>query len=225
MPDPATASTLAWLERASLPVGQLNDSRIIRAALDGLCTRLDGSPAAANTITRTRAVFHGAPGYAVEPGLLAANPANRMQWRAPTAAVSVNPSTIASPAHGRGKMILTAACPRTGTAWTSTGRPHEARGPKHRSSTIRVVPMPPVLVAMLLQHLRESGTTPDRRLFRGARAGMLSESVYRHRHHSSITHPSPRAKASGYTHRRHLPRPCPLSVCNRPPRVQCRTTG
>ena len=145
------------------------------------------SPAAANTITRTRAVFHGAPGYAVEPGLLAANPANRMQWRAPTAAVSVNPSTIASPAHGRGKMILTAACPRTGTAWTSTGRPHEARGLKHRPSTIRVVPMPPVLVAMLLQHFRESGTAPDRRLFCGARAGMLSESVYRHRHHSSVT--------------------------------------
>jgi hypothetical protein len=42
----------AWLERASLPVGQLNDPRIIRAALDGLCARLDGSPAAANTITR-----------------------------------------------------------------------------------------------------------------------------------------------------------------------------
>jgi len=28
-----------------------------------------------------------------------------------------------------------------------------------------------------------------------------------------ITHASPRAKASGYTHRRHRPRHCPLSVC------------
>jgi hypothetical protein len=65
-PDSATASALAWLERASLPVGQLSDPRIIRAALDGLCARLDGSPAAANTITRKRAVFHGALGYAVE---------------------------------------------------------------------------------------------------------------------------------------------------------------
>jgi len=151
-------------------------------------------------------VFHGALGCAVELGPLAANPADRVQWRAPTAAVSVNPSTIASPAqvrailaqvvyvrpdlvtffgclyyaalrpeeavalrrsdlilpaHGRGKMILTAACPRTGTAWTSTGRPHEARGLKHRpGGTIRVVPIPPVLVAMLRSHLRESGTAP-----------------------------------------------------------------
>lgn len=51
------------------------DMRVIRAALDGLCTRLDGSPAAATTITRKRAAFHGALGYAVEAGLLPANPA------------------------------------------------------------------------------------------------------------------------------------------------------
>ena len=43
---------------------------------------------------------------------------------------------------------------------------------------IRVVPTPPVLVAMLRGHLRESGTAPGGRMFRGARAGMLSESVY-----------------------------------------------
>jgi hypothetical protein len=61
-PAPATASALAWLELASLPMGQLSDPRIIRAALDGLCVRLDGSPAAANTITRKRAVLHGALG-------------------------------------------------------------------------------------------------------------------------------------------------------------------
>jgi hypothetical protein len=63
---------LAWLELASLPVSQLRDLRIVRAALDGLCTRLDGSAAVANTIARKRAVFHGALGYAVELGLLPA---------------------------------------------------------------------------------------------------------------------------------------------------------
>ncbi len=31
-PDPVTVSALAWLERASLPVGQLSDPRVIRAA-------------------------------------------------------------------------------------------------------------------------------------------------------------------------------------------------
>jgi hypothetical protein len=179
------ADALAWLERASLPVGQLNDPQVIRAALDGLCVRLDGSPAAANTITRKRAVFHGAIGYAVELELLPANPADRVQWRTPRAAVALNPATVASPAQvrailaqvvcvrpdlvaffgclyyaalrpeeavalrrddlilparGRGKMILTGACPRTGSAWTSTGRPHEPRGLKHRpDGAVRVV--------------------------------------------------------------------------------------
>ena len=42
--NPVTASAPAWLARASLPVSQLSDPHIIRAALDGLCTRLDGSP-------------------------------------------------------------------------------------------------------------------------------------------------------------------------------------
>ena len=223
-PGPDTASALAWLERASLPVSQLSDPRVVRAALDGLCTRLDGSPAAANTITRKRAVFHGALGYAVELGLLPASPAGLVRWRAPRAAAAVSPATVASPAQvrailaevcrikpelaaffgclyyaalrpeeavalrrddlilparGRGKVILTAACPRTGSAWTNTGKSHEPAGLKHRpDGAIRVVPIPPVLVSMLCRHLGSHGTTPDGRLFRGARGGMVSESVY-----------------------------------------------
>jgi hypothetical protein len=43
---------------------------------------------------------------------------------------------------------------------------------------IRVVPIPPVLVRMLRRHLDEYGSTPDGRPFRGARGGVLSESVY-----------------------------------------------
>jgi len=219
-----TASALAWLERASLPVIRLSDPRVIRAALDGLCTRLDGSPAAANTITRKRAVFYGALGYAVELGLLAANPVSIVRWRAPRAATALSPATVASPAQvrvilaeiarirpelaaffgclyyaalrpeeavalrrddlilparGRATIVLTAACPRTGTAWTRTGTPFEPRGLKHRpDGAIRVVPIPPVLAGMLDQHLSAFGTAPDGRLFRGARGGMLSESVY-----------------------------------------------
>jgi integrase len=223
-PGPDMASALAWVEHASLPVSQLADPRVIRDALDGLCTRLDGLPAAANTIIRKRAVFHGARGYAVELGLLPANPMTLVRWHAPRAAASLSPAAVPSPAqvrailaqvirirpelaaffgclyyaalrpeeavalrhddlilpaHDRGKLILTTACPRTGTAWTSTGTPHEPRGLKHRpDGAIRVVPIPPVLARMLRQHLHQFGTAPDGRLFRGTRGGMLSESVY-----------------------------------------------
>ena len=59
--------------------------------------------------------------------------------------------------------------------WT----PFESRGLKHRpDGTVRVIPIPPILVCMLGQHLHAFGTRPDGRLFRGARGGMLSESVY-----------------------------------------------
>ncbi len=76
-------------------------------------------------------------------------------------------------------MILTGACPRTGTLWTSDGRPHEPRGLKHRpTGTVRIVPIPPILVCLLRQHIRESGTASDGRLFHGTRGGPLSESVY-----------------------------------------------
>jgi hypothetical protein len=63
--------------------------------------RLDGLPAAANTITRKRAVFHNALGYAVELRLLPVNPIGRVQWQAPKAAVAINPATVASPAQVR----------------------------------------------------------------------------------------------------------------------------
>ena len=83
------------------------------------------------------------------------------------------------PAHPRGKLVLTEACPRTGSARTSTGTPHEPRGLKHRpDGAVRAVPIPPVLADLLRPHLRQFGPAPDGWLFRGARGGILSESTY-----------------------------------------------
>ena len=169
-------------------------------------------------------MFHDAAGYAVELGLLPANPVSQVRWTPPKAAAAVNPQTVASPAqvrailaevarlrpeltaffgclyyaalrpeeavalrsanlvlarHGRGKLILTGACPRTGSAWTSTATPHEPRCLKHRpDGAVRVVPVLTALADLLRQHLRKYGTAPDGRLFRGARDGFLSESTY-----------------------------------------------
>jgi hypothetical protein len=96
-PGPATAAALAWLAHASLPVTCLQDPRVTRQALDALALRLDGRCAAANTITRKRAVFHGALSYAVELGLLAANPLGQIQWHAPKATTAADPRVIATP--------------------------------------------------------------------------------------------------------------------------------
>jgi integrase len=74
---------------------------------------------------------------------------------------------------------LAAATPRTAAAWTSSGTSHEQRGLKHRpDGAIRIVPVPPVLAAMLSAHFASYGTAPNGQLFRGTRGGPLSESVY-----------------------------------------------
>jgi hypothetical protein len=81
--------------------------------------------------------------------------------------------------HGWGQLILTSASPRTAAAWTATGTPQEQRGLKHRPhDAVRVIPIPPERVTLLLWHLDKYGTTPDGRLFRGTRGGILSDSTY-----------------------------------------------
>ena len=87
----------------------------------------------------------------------------------PEEAVALRSANLVLVPHGRGKLILTGACPRTGSVWTSTGAPHGA---------VRVVPVPAALADLLRRHLRKYETAPDGRLFRGARGGFLSESTY-----------------------------------------------
>jgi integrase len=231
--DPATTRVLAWAQQASLPIARLADPMVFRRALDALTLRLDGSRAAANTITRKRAVFHGALGYAVETGLLHSNPADSISWQVPKAATTVDPKVVASPSqaeallatvvrirpalaaffgclyyaalrpeeaialrradchlprHDWGMLTLTQAAPRTAAAWTGNGTSHEQRGLKHRpEGSVRTVPVPPALVAMLRYHCRCYGTAPDGRLFCGTRGGPLSESSYGRTWHTART--------------------------------------
>ena len=129
----------------------------------------------------------------------------------PKEAVALRHDDLILPARGRTTIILTAACPRTGSAWSSTGTPFEPRGLKHRpGGAIRVVPIPPVLVCMLGQHLHAFGTAPDGRLFRGTRGGMLSESVYGRTWHAA------RQAALGPTAHGHRARPARNTACRRP---------
>jgi hypothetical protein len=110
--DPAPARALAWLARASLPVAQLSDPGVIRAAMDALTVRLDGGRAAAATVSRKRAVFHDALGYAVELGLLPANPLGQVQWTAPRSA----------PRSTRRPLPVPPRCGRSWPRWPASAR-------------------------------------------------------------------------------------------------------
>ncbi len=223
--DPGSSATaLAWARDHSLPVAALADPAVTRRALEALALRLDGSRAAATTITRKRAVFHNCLSYAAELGMLEANPLDRITWPPPRPSCPVNPGAAASPAEvqailaeitkvrpeltaffgclyyaalrpaeavalcadscdlvpvGWGQLTLTGSLPRSARAWTGNGTPREARGLKLRpDGAIRIVPIPPQLVRLLRHHLHAYGCAADGRLFRGARGGPLSESLY-----------------------------------------------
>jgi integrase len=97
----------------------------------------------------------------------------------PEEAVALRTSDCHLPTSGWGMLRLASAAPRTAAAWTSDGTGYEQRGLKHRpEGTIRMVPAPPVLVAMLRAHHTAYGTAADGRLFRGTRGGPLSGSLY-----------------------------------------------
>lgn len=84
---------LDWARQASLPVTELAQPQVLRAALDAITMLLDGSRAAPATITRKHAVL----AYACETGLLDANPLDATTWRVPRTTTAVSPAVVTSP--------------------------------------------------------------------------------------------------------------------------------
>lgn len=70
------------------------------------------------------------------------------------------PLAVHFPSEGWGRLDLSGARPQAGSGWTDDGKPYEKRGLKHRARhTVRPVPIPPVLVAVLRSHIDRFGTS------------------------------------------------------------------
>ena len=68
----------------------------------------------------------------------------------PEEAIALRAADCYFPDCDWGMLTVTATCPRTAAAWTGDGSSHEQRGLKHRpEGAVRMVPIPPVLTAML----------------------------------------------------------------------------
>ncbi|GAA2064203.1 site-specific integrase [Streptomyces albiaxialis] len=76
-------SALEWIGRKSVNVNELDTPAVLRTALDALKLKLDGKPAAANTVHRKLPVFTNCLRYAVERELLPALPLHKVDWKAP----------------------------------------------------------------------------------------------------------------------------------------------
>jgi integrase len=83
------------------------------------------------------------------------------------------------PDTGWGELALGQSRPAAGKRWTDSGEVHDRRGLKHRGiKDVRIVPIPPVLVSILRDHLDTYGTGPDGRLFRSPNGGVVGASTY-----------------------------------------------
>jgi integrase len=98
---PEVASALRWLERASVPLGELREARSVRVVLDALALQLDGSPVAATTFRRKRAVFYNLLEYAVELEELPANPLDRVKSSRKRIAEAVDRRVVVNPRQAR----------------------------------------------------------------------------------------------------------------------------
>lgn len=115
----------------------------------------------------------------------------------PAEAVALRTHSCDLPPAGWGRLTLTGSLPRTARAWTGTGASHEPRSLKHHpEGTMRMIPIPPELVRLLHHHLQAYGCTSDGRLFRGARSGPLSESLYGRIWRQAIAAVIPRSPAT-----------------------------
>lgn len=97
----------------------------------------------------------------------------------PSEAIALRADNCVLPETGWGRLDLTSSEPRAGQNWADDGRARDARGLKHRSvDEVPSVPIPPVLVGILRQHLETYGEGSDGRMFRSGRGGPLQETAY-----------------------------------------------
>jgi integrase len=98
-PPDELAATVKWVSANTVKLTALDDTALIRKALDALAIRIDGKPAAATTVARKRAVFYGALRYGVELRLLPTHPMDHVQWTAPRSTDEIDRRSVVNPAQ------------------------------------------------------------------------------------------------------------------------------
>lgn len=93
----------------------------------------------------------------------------------PGEALGLRLSDRTLPKKGWGRIDLAETRPTAGKAWTDSGEAHDRRGLKQRADgEVRIVPIPPPLVRMLQEHIKEFGN-------RGRRPAVLQRAGQRDR--------------------------------------------
>lgn len=97
-PPPELTTALRWLEANTIPLATLDErgkgAVLARSALDRISRKKDGTTAAASTAQRKRMTLNNAMEYAVEIGLLKANPLKNVKWTKPKTVSGVDPQVV-----------------------------------------------------------------------------------------------------------------------------------
>lgn len=97
----------------------------------------------------------------------------------PEEAVVVRYQDCELPSDGWGRLVLHETRPQATKKYTDSGRSHDERGLKSRKrGAVRVVPLPPQLVALWRESFDTFGTAEDGRLFFTERKRILGSSGY-----------------------------------------------
>ncbi|MFD8071607.1 tyrosine-type recombinase/integrase [Streptomyces sp. NPDC059718] len=98
-PPETEAQALAWVEKYTPAVVDLDSAKRMRLVLDELAKKKDGTPAAPNTIRRRRAVLSNCLRLAVEKELLPSNPLSRVHWELPKPVEELDERSVATPSQ------------------------------------------------------------------------------------------------------------------------------
>ncbi|MFF5008849.1 hypothetical protein ACFY3G_39195 [Streptomyces phaeochromogenes] len=97
----------------------------------------------------------------------------------PAEVINLRKSQCRLPRTGWGLLNLKGGIVTAGKEWSDDGAVHEAHSLKRRSAkTTRPVPIPPVLVRMLIEHIARFGVTADGRTFQNAAGNYIDAVAY-----------------------------------------------
>jgi integrase len=104
-PPEKYADALRILAKATRPVADLAEPAVARRLSEVIASKLDGSPAAADTASRRRRALNTAIEYAVELGELADNPLNRIKRKRTARDQAVDRRVVVNPMQARELLI------------------------------------------------------------------------------------------------------------------------
>jgi integrase len=88
---------LAWVEKHSLMMSELETPKQARRMLDAASLRLNGKSASASTTLRKRRILGHILGRALEEGLITVHPFGLIQWEPPETEEEVDPGVVVNP--------------------------------------------------------------------------------------------------------------------------------